>query len=178
MTLIRLAMHEPPKKNTKKILDVSHDVFLGCGSMESPGCCKVAASSSGWMRSCDELAVFGTQHETVGCGDSNQVHTWKCNSWARSAVGHVLFHYIYHIYIYIYVSIYLYIERERGLVFYTSAGGTGFRPSTGTRLKYLSPILSEEICPVGSWIHPVEKLWVNFDHTMLFMIYIYIYIHM
>lgn len=69
-----------------------------------------AASSSGWMRSCGELAVLGTQHETVGCGNSYQVHTWKCNSWDGSAVGHVLFHYIIYIHmfscVYICVSIY------------------------------------------------------------------------
>ena len=71
-----------------------------------------AASSSGWMRSCDkEFAVLGTQHETVGCGDSYQVHTWRCNSWDRSAVGHVLFHYIYIHVFHTYTNMNLYIER-------------------------------------------------------------------
>lgn len=108
MTLIRLAMHEPPKKKNPGRFSWR---FFGVWEYGITRVVQPAASSSGWMRSCDELAVLGTQHETVGCGDSHQVHTWKCNSWARSAVGHVLLHIIYiHVFMCIYIYMCIYIE--------------------------------------------------------------------
>lgn len=90
--------NEPHKtghpQTNKKLLDASRDVFFWGSRFPIVADCLIL-----WMDEVLwvwEFAVLGTQEQTVDCGNSYQVHTWKCNSWDRSAVGHVLFHkYVY-----------------------------------------------------------------------------------
>ena len=123
-----------------------------------------AASSSGWMRSCGELAVLGTQHETVGCGNSYQVHTWKCNSWDGSAVGHVLFHYIIYIHMFSCVYICVSIYRERLSVLYIPRW---YRISAVNRnsSRLLEPS-EKRFAQLVVEFTQLKKLWVNLDHFL------------